>query len=133
MSHRRACLLLLVDACRNDPQADNSRSRAEVKLESVTRPQRKLPPGGVAALFSCSAGEKAYESEELKHGVFFHHIIKGLQGDADLDKDGKVDLDELIRFTKKRVPDAVKEEYGPEVRQVPELRGSTRGVDVKNT
>ena len=48
--------LLLVDACRNDPLSRNARSREVVDLESVTRPQQQKPPGGVAALFSCSAG-----------------------------------------------------------------------------
>jgi uncharacterized caspase-like protein len=49
--------LLLVDACRNDPASDLARD-AGVKLASVTRPQEERPPGGVAALFSCSAGAK---------------------------------------------------------------------------
>ncbi len=40
------------------------------------------PPGGVAALFSCSAGQRAFEHESLKHGVFFHHVLEGLGGKA---------------------------------------------------
>ena len=120
--------LLIVDACRNDPRSDESRAVCRVKLESVTRPQKALPPGGVAALFSCSAGERAFESPSLKHGVFFHFLVEGLQGKADLDKDGQVDLDELVRYTKRQVADFVKEQYGDEVRQMPELVGKTRGL-----
>ena len=119
--------LLLADCCRNDPRSDNARAVDKVKLESVTRPQRKLPPGGVAALFSCSAGEKAYEDADLKHGVFFHFVIEGLQGKADLDKDGQVDLDELVRYTRKKVPDFVRDTFGDDVRQMPELIGKTHG------
>src|SRR5262249_42885399 len=33
--------LMMVDACRNDPQSDNSRSRSVVSLESITRPQKQ--------------------------------------------------------------------------------------------
>ena len=120
--------LLVVDACRNDPRSDESRAVSRVKLESVTRPQKALPPGGVAALFSCSAGERAFESSSLKHGVFFHFLVEGLQGKADLDGDGQVDLDELVRYTKRQVADFVKEQYGDEVRQMPELIGKTRGL-----
>ena len=36
--------LLLVDACRNDPQSQLSRSLSKAKLESVTRPQITPPP-----------------------------------------------------------------------------------------
>lgn len=128
LDHCRANFkLLLVDACRNDPQSSEARARAEVELESVTRPQVVLPPGGLAAFYSCSAGQKAFENGDLKHGVFFHFVIEGLKGKADLDKDNQVDLDELVHYTKKRVPDFVKDEYGGDVRQVPELVGKTQG------
>ncbi len=92
--------LLLSDACRNDPVAAVSR-RATVDVASVTRPQSVKPPGGVAALFSCSEGELAYENDALKHGVFFHFIIQGLRGEADFNKDREVALEELTFFTKK--------------------------------
>jgi len=68
--------LLLVDACRNDPQTQISRTANKAKLESVTRPQVTPPPKGVVALFSCSTGEEAYEWPDLKHGVFFFHVLK---------------------------------------------------------
>jgi hypothetical protein len=120
--------VLLVDACRNDPQADNSRARASVRLESLTRPQVARPPGGVAALFSCSPGEKAFEHDRLKHGVFYYYVIQGLKGEADFDRDGRVGVEELALFAKKRVPDFVKDEYGPDVRQMPVLRGEVGGL-----
>jgi formylglycine-generating enzyme required for sulfatase activity len=120
--------VLLVDACRNDPQSDNSRSRSLVRLESVTRPQQSRPPGGVAALFSCSPGERAFEHDRLKHGVFFHFVIRGLKGEADLDRDGAVGVEELALYTKSNVPDFVKEEYGFDVRQMPVLRGEVGGL-----
>jgi TPR repeat protein/uncharacterized caspase-like protein len=117
--------LLLADACRNDPVVDRSR-RVTAELNSVTRPQTAQPPGGVAALFSCSAGELAFEHEELKHGVFFHYLIKGLQGEADLDGDRSVSLAELDLYIKKRVPDFVRGKFGKE--QNPNLIGNTRGL-----
>jgi uncharacterized caspase-like protein len=79
--------VLLVDACRNDPQADASKSVEKVKLESVTRPQAERPPGGVAALFSCSEGQRSFESDKLHQGVFFHYVIEGLKGKAANKKD----------------------------------------------
>ena len=66
--------VLLVDACRDDPKSGRN-----IDPESVR------PPAGVAALFSCKAGERAYETEKLGkggHGVFFHHVIEGLKGEA---------------------------------------------------
>jgi hypothetical protein len=108
--------ILLVDACRNDPESDRSLGTG-TRLASVTRPQALKPPGGVAALFSCSAGQKAYESDELKHGVFFHFVIQGLRGKAA--EDGAVDLDGLARYVRHKVPDYVKDDVGPRADQVP--------------
>lgn len=118
--------LLVSDACRNDPLTANARSLDTVKLESLTRPQKKTPPGGVAALFSCSSGEQAFEHEDLKHGVFYHFLIKGLQGDADTDRDGIVTLPEMESYLKKRVFDFVRSEYGRE--QTPDFVGRTKGL-----
>ena len=95
--------LLLVDACRNDPLNPRRAVRPVVDLVSVTRPLKKRPPGGVAALFSCSEGQVSYEDDDLKHGVFFHFIIEGLRGKADADGDGKVLLGELANYTSTEV------------------------------
>ncbi len=65
--------ILLVDACRNDP--DPTRGRG---IDLVSAP----PPRGVAVFFSCDAGQKALEQDKLSHGVFFYHLIEGLSGKA---------------------------------------------------
>jgi len=118
--------LVICDACRNSPVAAGTR-RAIVDLESVSRPQEIEPPGGVAALYSCSQGQIAYENGELGHGVFFHYVIAGLKGAADFDKDRHVDLLELAKYTQKGVKDYVFEKYD-RATQVPQLLGTTRGV-----
>ena len=119
--------LLLVDACRNDPLAGNARAAGEVDLQSLTRPQLPDPPGGVAAFFSCSAGQRAFEDEGLKHGVFFHHVILGLKGEAKLQKREEVTWDSLVAYVKSEVPDTVKTLYGHTTRQTPENKGELRG------
>ncbi len=86
--------VILVDACRNDP--DPTRGRG---LDADSSPS---PPKGVAALFSCSAGQKAFENEELKHGVFFHYLLQGLKGDAK-DTDGGISFDRLQLFVREKV------------------------------
>ncbi|WP_417385388.1 SUMF1/EgtB/PvdO family nonheme iron enzyme [Gimesia sp.] len=83
--------LLLVDACRNDPQSQLGRSSSKARLESVTRPQITPPPKGVVALFSCSEGQQAYEWPDLKHGVFFYHVLQAWQ-----QPQNDLSLDQLI-------------------------------------
>ena len=93
--------LLLVDACRNDPQTSLSKGgRDKVKLQSVTRPQTEPIPKGIVALFSCSSEQESYEFPDLKHGIFFHHILEGWKGAADTG-DGQLELEELVAYTRK--------------------------------
>ena len=123
---RAGLKVLLVDACRNDPQSQNSRSREVVKLESVTRPQRTPPPGGVVAFFSCSEGEKAFEHADLKHGVFFHFVIQALKGAAVGPDQNDVLVPDLVKYVTRQVKDFVREKYG--VKQQPELKGTIRDL-----
>ncbi|MFO0808121.1 MAG: caspase family protein [Gemmataceae bacterium] len=114
--------LLLVDACRNKV----TRAAIVQNLESVTRPHTAQPPGGTAAFFSCSVGERAFELDRVGHGAFFHAVIEGLKGAADIDKDGAVTLPELELYVKTRTGEVVEKEFKAE--QVPELRNQTRGL-----
>ncbi|MFO0810461.1 MAG: caspase family protein [Gemmataceae bacterium] len=121
-SSRAGLKLLLVDACRNDPRAVVNRAPT-VKLESVSRPQSQVPPGGVAAFFSCSAGEKAFESPDLKHGVFFHYIIEAFQGKA-ADTTGLVTVPDLEKYVKPKVKTYVFDKFAGAV-QRPEMNNQT--------
>ena len=124
MEHCPAGLkVLLVDACRNDPFSETTRS-VRMNLQSVTRPQA-AQDGGVIAFFSCSEKEKAFESDKLKHGVFFHYVIEGLKGEAAGDRDD-VSVLGLGEYVSRHVADFVKAEYGRS--QTPELAGKSRGT-----
>ncbi len=124
---RAGAKVLLADCCRNDPRAGQDKGASSaVALESVTRPQAEPTPGGVAALFSCSEGEKSYESNRLQHGVFFHFVIEGLKGKA-ANRRGEVTLEHLAAYVKDEVPDQVKDDVGAGARQMPHLVGDLSG------
>jgi hypothetical protein len=115
--------VLLVDACRSDPDAVAKFTVS--KIEREAKPQAIRPPGGVAALFSCSEGQFSYESDDLKHGVFFHFVIEGLKGKAA--NKGKIDLLDLVKYAQDEVPDYVKDRISPRARQIPNLVGDLSG------
>jgi hypothetical protein len=126
--------LLLVDACRNNPQilANRAGERAVVDLPSLSRPFVKRPPGGTALFFSCSPGEVAFEDPDVKHGIFYNYVIKGLGDEADRDGDGKVDVNELAAFAPKEVALHVARKYRVEqtVEVVNHVRGAAALVDL---
>ena len=116
--------LLLADACRDNPFPDVTKG-ATKGLILVNQSKLAPPPEGIAALFSCSTAQQSFEVSELEHGVFFHYLIQGLQGAADLDTDSSVDLFELQKYVTRNVPQYVREKLGR--LQVPESHGTTRG------
>lgn len=61
--------LLLVDACRNNLSRNGC----------IALPDVPPPPDGVAALFSCSPGQRSCEDRDLAHGVFFYHVTEALR------------------------------------------------------
>src|SRR5947209_17268613 len=84
-------------------------------------------PPGVSALFSCKSGQVAYEPPELKHGLFFHFILKGLRGEAK-DKSGEVCWLTLASYVKKQMESESSTYTGGPV-QTPHLIGNLDAGD----
>ncbi|MEW6248376.1 MAG: hypothetical protein AB1555_16945 [Nitrospirota bacterium] len=79
---------------------------------------------GVIHLIGLNGFGKGLESDKLRHGLFTHYLLRGLEGDADANRDGAVTLGELIDFLDQKVPAAAKSGFSLEQRPliVPALR-----------
>jgi formylglycine-generating enzyme required for sulfatase activity len=112
--------LVLMDACRN--QVTVKAGRRSLDAGSVTIPI------GVAALYSSSRNQVAYETAKLGkgHGVFFYHTIEALQGKAKNDE-GVVTWaslgDHVTRQVSRQVPTLI----GDGAKQHPAAMGSLEG------
>lgn len=93
--------LLLVDACRVDP-GRGGRSISGNELND------RLPENTVLFM-SCAAGQEALETKEAGggHGVFFYHVIKGLQGEAA--RGDELNWDLLVNYVRGQVNVKAKE------------------------
>ncbi len=63
--------LLVIDACRDDA------SKGAKGLDGSTV---KELPAKLSVLFSCSTGQRSYESTQVKHGVFSFLLLEALRG-----------------------------------------------------
>jgi len=61
---------------------------------------------GRIILTSSRQNEISKESDKLQHGFFTYYLIKGLKGEADLNDDKIIDLDEISFYLNKHVPEA---------------------------
>jgi formylglycine-generating enzyme required for sulfatase activity len=111
--------LVLIDACRNELKSRAATRNLDIETVQV--------PRGVAALFSCSEDETAWETEKLKHGVFFHFVLEGLRGKA-RNKSGEVTWARLAEYVTKQVPSEVGTIIGGGARQTPHEVRNVRGA-----
>ncbi|MBI3925763.1 MAG: caspase family protein [Armatimonadetes bacterium] len=132
---RAGNVLLVVDACRNDPSPsrgleDNPLSQNMARDLTLVRREAaraEVPaPVSTATLFACSSGERSYEWSDKGHGFFTYHLVEGLKGAA-AESDGRVTLASLARHVQKTVPES--SSRWALKRQVPWLRYEGPGGD----
>jgi TPR repeat protein len=102
--------LVLADACR---------------LQGLHGGSGPRPPAGVAALLSCSAGQRAIDFPSMNHGLFFFHVIEGLRGPAS-NPAGEVEWNGLSKYVRKWVAELAQD---AEAKQTPALVSGGLGDD----
>ena len=118
--------LLLVDACRNEvlsPAGD--KSGGKMQLDSVFENARVVPKG-MTVLFSCSSGQKSWETKELRHSVFSNFVLEYLSGKLteDLYTDRKADVSGLVDYVRRKTNQYVVRNISPDG-QYPKLIGES--------
>ena len=95
-------VVLFVDACFSAGMVDQS---SEIRgLETY------LSSGKDYVIISSSqANQMSIESNRLKHGLFSYYLIHGLRGDADMNMDGWVEVEEIWPFIKNQVSSTAKQ------------------------
>jgi uncharacterized caspase-like protein len=93
--------------------------------------ENPLLASGKTVVLAASAGDQISSTYQQKgHGLLTYFFLKGLQGEADTNKDGSVDLSELFAYVKPQVSRVARREFNNE--QTPQLLGSpemlTKGV-----
>jgi serine/threonine protein kinase len=63
---------------------------------------------------SCDEGQKSVESPERQHGLFTYHLLQGIAGAGDSDRDGKVEIAELFNYVSEAVAKEAREKFGRE-------------------
>ena len=124
----RTKVLLLVDTCHSGYFTEDTASgslasrtgRGEPALSADIRNAIKnlmYTENGVAVITAATGDQDSLEDSELGHGLFTGAVLQGLSRDADDagNKDGIVDLEELIDFVKKTVTEMSRGEQEPDV------------------
>lgn len=112
------CNLVLIDGCRHVGPGDNAAPPPPVQLVTPNL-QAVAPPKDAPVLYSCGAGKKSYVHLDARNGVFFHYVIKAVQGYGNLAQQASVDR--LEQYVTSEVHNYAAKNYGQPQR--PELVG----------
>lgn len=88
--------VVVLDACQSGAfsRVKGAQPAADFSFNS----RQQLDATGVAVLASSSGSELSQESEQLRSSYFTHHLLVGLRGAGDANKDGLVTIDEAYRY-----------------------------------
>ncbi len=93
-------LIVLVDACRTDiTTGTGDRLPAD-----VLGLRRIISAPNVNVFMSASENQASQEGPAWENGAFTESILEALDGAADIDRDGRVDLLEIGKYVETRVP-----------------------------
>ena len=97
-----AVRIMIVDACQSGVLTRAKGGQVAPAFEIELNEQS---PRGMAILASSRGSELAQESDELHSSFFTHHLLAGLLGMADRDRDGRVTLGESFDYASERTLD----------------------------
>ena len=105
----RTCIMIS-DACRNTPELALASvppplGTRDIGLHRIAARGNPVPTRFATtwySLFACSAGERSYEDEKSRHGVYTKFLLEGLRGKA-RDAAGNVTVNSLNRFATEQV------------------------------
>ncbi|MBA3464022.1 MAG: caspase family protein [Deltaproteobacteria bacterium] len=91
-----ALTVVVLDACQSGAfsRVKGAAPAADFSFNS----RNQLDATGIAVLASSSGSELSQESETLRSSYFTHHLLVGMRGAGDTNKDGQVSIDEAYRY-----------------------------------
>jgi hypothetical protein len=110
--------LVVLDTCSSGAMAGRAGPEDKAAIAQLMRST------GHAVLAAASSDQMALEQGEAGHGVFTYALLQGIEGSADTNRDGIVDIDELASYLARSVPEITKRRWGIEQRPMRKTAGT---------
>ena len=95
-------ITMFIDACYSGQTRGGEVLIAGLKPIALKADEKAYPPE-FTVITASTADQFSSASQDLKHGIFSFYLMKGMEGDADLNKDGKMTSGELQRYLSEMV------------------------------
>ena len=93
---------MFIDACYSGQARSGEVLLAGSKPVSL-KPDNSIYPPNFTVITASSHNQISSASPELKHGIFSFYLMKGLEGDADTNNDGKITVGEMHGYLSDKV------------------------------
>jgi hypothetical protein len=94
---------LFYDSCYSGQSRTGETLLASARPIALKAQSNAFPPE--FTVFTATAPEQmSWSSPDLKHGIFSFYLMKGMEGDADLNKDGMISIQEMQNYLFENVP-----------------------------
>ena len=115
---------VFLDSCYSGGTRDGGTLVASLRPIAIKAKPQNIPDG-FTVLSASQLDQTSQALSEAKHGLFSYFLMKGLEGDTDINSDNKITAGELHSF----VQDKVERQSG--FKQTPDLQGDTDRVIVQ--
>jgi len=88
---------IFMDACYSGQTRSGETLIANARPVAL-KAEKKLFPDSFTVISASQADQIASSSPDLKHGIFSYYLMKGMEGDADANRDGKITLGEMQAY-----------------------------------
>lgn len=93
---------IFMDACYSG-QARGGETLVASARPIALKSQPTTFPSNFTVISASQADQISSSSPDLQHGIFSYYLMRGMEGEADLNKDGKITLDETQQYLSENV------------------------------
>ncbi len=115
---------LFLDACYSGQSRTGETLIASARPLSI-KSESRIFPENFAVITASQNDQISSSNPDLKHGIFSYYLMRGMEGDADTDKDGKITLGEMQSYL---VENVGRQAGMMNRKQEPQLIGDTNRV-----
>jgi hypothetical protein len=115
---------LFLDACYSGQSRTGETLIASARPLSI-KSESRIFPENFTVITASQNDQISSSNPDLKHGIFSYYLMRGMEGDADTDKDGKITLGEMQSYL---VENVGRQAGMMNRKQEPQLIGDTNRV-----
>lgn len=95
---------MFIDSCYSGQSRTGETLLASARPLSIVAKETSSFPANFTVISASAPDQISSSSPELKHGIFSYYLMRGMEGDADGNKDGQITVAEMQAYLSDRVP-----------------------------